>query len=350
MPKVISTSEQQSIINSVSNGRTLKVAALAGTGKTSTLVMIANAYPNKKGLYLAYNKALQLEAQKKFPAWIECKTIHGLAYRDYGLKFRNQLALRADPTDLISKLDIEEFQINININSESITLTTSKILAWTNDIIRHFTFSNRSTIELEDIQWFVEAEVSKSAPLLTKKGDSYQEHKNLIDDFYASFSNTLLTYARTLWRLQSSITNTEVPAEHDTYLKLYQLSQPKITEYDYIMLDEAQDANPCILDILLNQICQIIYVGDQHQQIYAYRGTVNAMEKINADTHYLTQSFRFGEAIAGEANVILKNLKSPSNIKGLLSINSCLGFERGPYTFIARTNAKLIEACVDRIG
>jgi len=61
------TQEQEDIIHAVAKGLTVKVAALAGTGKTSTLMMIAEAYPNLKGLYLAYNKSLQLEAQAKFP-------------------------------------------------------------------------------------------------------------------------------------------------------------------------------------------------------------------------------------------------------------------------------------------
>jgi superfamily II DNA or RNA helicase len=60
------TGEQREIIAAVSTGRNILVAALAGTGKTSTLLGVAKAYPDRKGLYLAYNKALQLEARAKF--------------------------------------------------------------------------------------------------------------------------------------------------------------------------------------------------------------------------------------------------------------------------------------------
>ena len=44
------TEEQDKIIQAVSSGKTLKVSALAGTGKTSTLLMIAEQYPRRKGL------------------------------------------------------------------------------------------------------------------------------------------------------------------------------------------------------------------------------------------------------------------------------------------------------------
>jgi hypothetical protein len=42
------------------------------------------------------------------------------------------------------------------------------------------------------------------------------------------------------------------------------------------------------------QQCQVIYVGDPYQQIYEWRGAVNAMEHIRAPECALTESFRFG--------------------------------------------------------
>jgi L-asparaginase II len=39
----------------------------------------------------------------------------------------------------------------------------------------------------------------------------------------------------------------------------------------------------------------VIYVGDAHQQIYAWRGAVNAMQQLPLPESRLTTSFRFGE-------------------------------------------------------
>ncbi|APS68750.1 hypothetical protein AVI55_16905 (plasmid) [Piscirickettsia salmonis] len=47
--------------------------------------------------------------------------------------------------------------------------------------------------------------------------------------------------------------NHTIGITHDGYLKLYQLSKPILNQYDFIMLDEAQDANPAILDIFERQ-------------------------------------------------------------------------------------------------
>lgn len=54
---------------------------------------------------------------------------------------------------------------------------------------------------------------------------------------------------------------------HAGYLKLFQLSRPCLGRtYDVIMLDEAQDSNPCIANIVLRETgCARILVGDSHQ-------------------------------------------------------------------------------------
>ena len=46
------------------------------------------------------------------------------------------------------------------------------------------------------------------------------------------------------------------------------------------MMDEGQDMNPTILDIFNKQDINKIIVGDPNQQIYAFRGAVNALGTI----------------------------------------------------------------------
>src|SRR5690606_19029569 len=63
-------------------------------------------YPQKKGLYLAYNKALQLEAREKFPRYIRAKTIHGLAYEDVGICYTSQLTHKLNISMIVDYLEI----------------------------------------------------------------------------------------------------------------------------------------------------------------------------------------------------------------------------------------------------
>jgi superfamily I DNA/RNA helicase len=48
------TEEQQAILDAT--GRVLLINARAGTGKTTTLRMIASAHPDQKILYLVFNR------------------------------------------------------------------------------------------------------------------------------------------------------------------------------------------------------------------------------------------------------------------------------------------------------
>lgn len=105
------------------------------------------------------------------------------------------------------------------------------------------------------------------------------------------------------------------------YLKLWQLQSPKprlSDKYDVIFIDEAQDhtagrhphASPhvvfllrclaiissslssisAIMDVLLSQQCGKFLAGDPHQQIYSFRGAINALNTVDhTHTYYLTQ-------------------------------------------------------------
>jgi len=65
------TFEQKEIIRQVLKEERLKIKAFAGSGKTSTLKMVAEAYPDKKFLYLAFNRRIADEALEKFPEYIQ---------------------------------------------------------------------------------------------------------------------------------------------------------------------------------------------------------------------------------------------------------------------------------------
>ena len=57
------TAEQEEIVNSSLDS--FKINAVAGSGKTTTLLEYAKKNSHLKILYLAYNKSLQIELQEK---------------------------------------------------------------------------------------------------------------------------------------------------------------------------------------------------------------------------------------------------------------------------------------------
>jgi hypothetical protein len=132
--------------------------------------------------------------------------------------------------------------------------------------------------------------------------------------------------------------------KHDHYLKIWQLNDPVIPT-EYILFDEAQDANPVIASIVLQQDVQRVMVGDRAQAIYGWRGAVDAMSAFDAQHRlYLSQSFRFGDAVAEQANRFLEMLDTELRLKGLDSIDSKIEGLPTPRALLCRSNAGALDA------
>jgi F-box protein, helicase, 18 len=295
------TDEQKEIVaHDLFGNSTMKIIAFAGTGKTATLVEYSKKRPNLQFLYVAFNKSVQMEAETKFPSNVTCKTSHSLAWAEFGAPHGHRLTKSLRPSTAKSVLGLD-------------TYMEAKIVTET---LLNFLIS-------------VDSKFSKiHVPSLSAQ-------EKIRTPFY-------LEMAVKLWIMMCDPNNQDVGMLHDGYLKQYQLSKPQLN-YDCILLDEAQDTNPAVTDIILSQHCPKILVGDPHQQIYAFRGAHDAMQKIEADkTFYLTHSFRFGEEIAWIANRILWFFKGET--KELRA--GCFQAEKkisDDFAIIARTNAELFD-------
>jgi hypothetical protein len=135
-------------------------------------------------------------------------------------------------------------------------------------------------------------------------------------------------------------TGGRLPFRHDHYLKLWQLARPVIAA-DYLMFDEARDADPVTAAIIQNQSgVQKITAGDPCQAIYGWRGAVDALSTWPCDVRLqLTQSFRFGPGIATEANKWLGALGAPYRLAGV-SEESAVGPVTDPQVIVCRTSAE----------
>lgn len=230
----IPTDEQQAVIKW--NGSQLVVNAFAGTGKTSTLVNYVLANPKVSMLYLAFNRAVREEAERKFPFNVECKTSHQLAWSTQGRHYRHRLVNQLRITDIARTLNTRHWSFAQRVQS-----TLNRFLSSFDSEIKLFHCPDEEVIQGID-------------PVRVIKGAIY------------------------IWNLMKDM-NHSFPITHDTYLKLYQLSEPDLSRhYQTILFDEAQDANPVTHAIVLNQKTNVILVGDRHQQIYRFRGADNALD------------------------------------------------------------------------
>lgn len=337
LTKLTPTEEQKAVIDAALTGKDLRISARAGSGKTSTLIMVADALI-KPSLYLAYNKAMSDEAKRKFPDHVEVRTTHSLAYSHIGKDYRHKLERPRGKYVNVAGTGGEIarfFKISDIELTESSKLSASAIGLAVKTTVNCFEFSADSKLTLDHIpQWLIE---------------DYSKRKGFVE---STFKATVLKYAKLLWKERISLQSI-VLCTHDTYMKLFQLSKPILQGYEVIYLDEAADSNACLLDIFLRQKVQRIAVGDGYQSIYQWRGSVNAMEKLTYQERELSQSFRFGEVIGNVATAILRDKHTGElkvKVKGLPSIQSVATDEFDAdgkkYTILFRTNSALLAEAV----
>nr|XP_049616977.1 F-box DNA helicase 1 isoform X12 [Syngnathus scovelli] len=284
------TSEQLNILShDIQKDHLVKIVAFAGTGKTTTLIKYAEQRPHLRFLYVAFNKSVASEASQRFPPNVDCKTVHSLAYKDIGKFYQKKLTF-----------NLNVFSINTVLPKGRGGYAKAKVVAQT---LNNFMSSVNETIERSHVP-FSQVSLQGNKTLITE-----EEKELYVQD------------ARNIWMKMKDLSEIEEKAyhiTHDGYLKLWQLQKPKVSLsdlYDVIFIDEAQDCTPTIMDVLLIQKCGKILVGDPHQQIYTFRGAINALQTV-AHTHiyYLTQSFRFGAEIAYVGASILTVCKDVSRI------------------------------------
>lgn len=320
------TKEQACAIDTARLGQSFKIVAYAGTGKTTTLQMINQAMPERRGVYLAFNKAIANHAQQRFSQQIDCRTFHSLAYRNVPRAITDKLRLpRLSPSFLAKQYQIEPLSVRRMIGNrfEHYVLMPSRLASLVANGVSQFCATNA--------QYPAPRHITVPEWLHPDDGDALQK--------------ALYPALERRW-LDSIHPQHQAGIGHDIYLKLWALSEPNIPT-DYVLFDEAQDADPLMLGILMKQKnAQVIYVGDAHQQIYAWRGAVNAMQQLPLPESRLTTSFRFGDEIAEVANYLLYALKETVPLHGYENIASRV--VNKPHTkmrdaILCRTNARAME-------
>lgn len=333
------TEEQSKGINTIFGNDISKVSAGAGTGKSSLLAMYSER-STEKILYLAYNKTMADEAKERFPENVLCMTTHSLAYRHVGRNYQGKLTrprgsyvnCGVTPKEISVLFKIPDLQV-----SEDEFLTKTFLAMIVRDTVNTFEYSSRKGIDENIIPFNHIKDVKKRFPNLS------------ID----RFKKMVVRYANQLWDERKDVMS-PVLARHDTYLKLYELKKPDLSKYDVILIDEAQDVNDCTLSIVNQQKgkCKLAFVGDEDQAIYAWRGSVNALEKVDCPEGKLTKSFRFGQKIAQIANAILEThkLEGFEKIATKVSYNPAVIDTDKPYTILFRTNMELIFTAVELLS
>lgn len=316
----MSLTQQQKAI--VEHGGSAVVTAVAGSGKSHTIVHHAKARPNKPSLYLAFNRSVAIEAREKFHkagcSHVTVLTPHSLAYH----------ALEVNKRFKVSQGDFKPLELLKDLKFAG-TGNRANDIGLAKHVLNCFNaYCTSSAVNFDEIRY---PDTVKNNPA--------------VHSFVCAFHDQISVLAERLFNLMKQ---GEIEITHDAYLKIYQLSEPTL-EYDFIYADEGQDFSAVMLDIVKKQRCKHLVVGDPHQSLYLFRGAVNALDQFDDPRFSLTTSFRFTEDIAelGAAAISLKNILGKED-KEFELIGAGREPDRPPETVavVSRSNLALLNEAI----
>ena len=319
------THEQVRAADAFRAGRHLALQAGAGTGKTSTLRLLA-AETKRRGHYLAFNKDIARDAAARFPSTVQCRTAHATAFAALGHRYSNRLNSPRQPAwktgqalGILRSVRIGDHEISQRTLSHNVLRTVTR-----------FCHSAESTLARHHV------------PRL-RGLDAPADHRQ--------FAELVLPFAAKAWADLQRPDQGVVRFEHDHYLKMWALTGPKI-EADFLFLDEAQDTNPVLEQVFTAQRdhAQLIMVGDSAQAIYGWRGATDVMAGFDAEQLTLTRSFRFGPQIADEANRWLALADAPIRLRGTTAIPAEVTSVDHPDAVLCRTNIGAMTEVMRLLG
>ncbi len=251
------------------------VVAVAGSGKTTTIIQLASLFPrSKRMLFIAFNKDIVVELGSGLPDGCMARTFNSIGFwgwrkwldarRTRRGKGKAQFALDEKKCSAILTKFSDQFDpLFLDENWEQIN----------------------KLVSLGKSYGICPASIKAGRTLLLDMDESWQE---LIDkhDLDVAPRDTREVLRATRMVLDQSLREPEW-IDYDDQLYMPVVYQCRMPQFDVVLVDEAQDASPvnrALLHMLLKPEGRLIAVGDPYQSIYGFRGAdTGSMRKIKQE-------------------------------------------------------------------
>ena len=234
--------------------------AVAGSGKTSTLIQATKRIPStEKGIYVAFGKRVVDDIKGRLPAHIPASTLHSVGYRAVLAHFGKRVDGRADTRKTYKLFD--EFTKK-NTKLAEYAPTVAKLVA------KAKAFG------------IVPTDVPNTYGLVDDTPESWNElvvrFKIEPPNFDPAKLQTAIDIARNILRLGLVFDEQHRSIDFDDQLYLTVAYRLPLTRYKWVLVDEAQDISPVQRKMLHSMIAmksgRLVAVGDPAQAIYGFRG------------------------------------------------------------------------------
>ena len=315
-----------------SSNRNLVLEAVAGAGKTTTLIEMVKATQGSVA-FCAFNKAISLEISDRISTLnlgdrIKVGTLHSFGF---GAIRRAVSRVKVDGNKL-RELARREF------NGE-------------HENLRQFVISAAGMAKEYGIAATCENDVDNWSAMLN--------HYNLLDSLPDNVTEAQgIDAAQYLLNCSNSLTQI-VDFADMIYLPV--LNKMKMWQYDNLLLDEAQDTNAmrrALVKMMLKPSGRLFAVGDSCQAIYGFTGADsealnNIRSEFNADTLPLTVTYRCPKSIVAVANQWVDHIQAhesaPDGIVDSCELRDVAKLATAQDAIICRNTKPLVELAYNLI-
>jgi len=313
------TDEQKSVVQSSLDNKLTLVNSVAGSGKSHTLISVAEAHNNYKTRYLVFSREQMIESKMRFNKNVIISTNDAMNFRyvvTLGLEMDNSTKTLKKTTDMVgieqtTKRDFEP-RFNLSQIKEDIPKRDKeKVKFWLEE------YCKSRYLSVED---YCETE-----PKAMKRMELIKKYMNLM-------------------------ASKKIPACFDFNRKYMQI----LTHYNLIdfnlnllMVDEFQDLNPCTLEIVSNmKVNRKVFVGDKDQLLFGFAGAIDGfkyLSHLEATRINLTKSFRVPVEISKKIELFGKLYLDPD----FTFVGTDGGILNDTTAYLSRTNSTLIQKMVE---
>lgn len=322
---------QQAIFDDIANGEGHTVVeALAGTGKTTTIVAGLEFVPSHcSAVVMAFNNKIASELADRCPQHIPVMTTHSYGFRALKRVYKK--------VNLVEKGAVSRLR----------NILTARL---------------GDSFSVREKRMNLQSLVSKAKAQLAETAEQID---SLIDAFSIDCGETPAERADfikdAIWALEECAKDPH-NIDFDDMVWLPVKLDIKVPTFDRVFIDETQDLNAAQLELALRACARdggrITAIGDANQAIYGFRGAderaiPRIIERLNAKVLPLSITYRCGKNIVKIANEIVPSFQAgPDNADGV--VTSCTAkhvlAEAKPGDFVlSRSNAPLLGLCLQFI-
>ena len=319
---------QKQIFDFIQNEKgNLLIEAVAGSGKTTTIVKALNLIPDDKSvLFCAFNKDIVKDLTKKTKGLknIEVRTIHGLGYI---------ICIENLPT-ISRKIDVNKYFQEFITNFYKYTKNSQTHLGYQKWV--KFRKNVCKLIDLSRLNLVTQPqEITTIANYygIDLIGDEENTVVKLME--WGKINTKSMDYTDMVW-----------------YPNIFDFDLSRAS-FDYIFVDEAQDLSKAQREFILkcnNNSTRYAFVGDGNQSIYGFSAadpeSFNEIKKINDITILpLSVCYRCPKEIVNFANALVPEIEAADDaIRGTIEAHSQLDNIEDQDMILCRYNAPLLSA------